>query len=87
MITTPSTQSAGDRREEPLTLRLGHPVRNFVLVLLVLAAPLAAAWWTGAVTPRLELRSALMRFDRCTRKATFSFDIVNPTPSQLTSEP
>lgn len=48
MITT-SGEDAPAATEEPLTLQLGHPVRNFALLLLSIAAVLAGLWWTGAV--------------------------------------
>ncbi len=80
MIATPSEHSADAVDTEPLTLRLGHPVRNFLLALLLLAAPLAAAWWTGAIHPRLALSGARTSYDGCGRHGVLSFEVRNPTP-------
>lgn len=79
-MTTSTAAPAKERHGEPASaVGVGHPVRNFVAVLILLAASLGALWWTGAVTPRLEI-VPLSVVDVCGQPTSVSFRLKNPTP-------
>lgn len=66
--------------DQPSVVNVGHPVRNFLLTIAALAALLGALWWTGAVTPRVDLTDPAGIVDSCSHRATVRFGIVNAAP-------
>ena len=80
MINPSDTTVTEERADEPVPLDAGHPVRNFVGVLLLIAAVLGAIWWTGALTPRLEVTDSNSIVDSCTHRTEIWLRLANPAP-------
>ncbi len=64
-------------------VRLGHPVRNFGLVLAALAVLAVACWWTGLAVPRVEVSAPDMPKPTSPR-FNVQLDVSNATPFAIT---
>jgi hypothetical protein len=69
--------------DESTEIRIGHPVRNFVLVLLAVAALLVAIGWSGATVARVEVASVELPVEQCGDVDSLTFEVVNSSPSSL----
>ena len=79
MTTVPHIDELAEKPE----IRIGHPVRNFVLVLLVVAALLVAIGWSGAAVARVEVASVELPVEQCGDVDSLTFEVVNGSPSSL----